>query len=165
MSVSSGGPISSESITWKTKEEGVRFHRRYKNLTPKGAHFTMQLNEVDPGRQSVPFHFHTTEEEQVLVLSGSALLRYGDTVVRMREGDFCVFPAGEGKGHCFVNDTSETFRYLMVGEHKATDVVVYPDSGKIFVRALGELMALGERRDYFDGERSGESPLPLKETK
>jgi uncharacterized cupin superfamily protein len=71
--------------------------------------------------------------------------------------DYVCFPAGQRAGHCFINTGSEPFRYLMIGERKAHDVCVYPDSNKMLVRALDrehDIFDMGARKNYWDGEET-----------
>jgi uncharacterized cupin superfamily protein len=90
------------------------------------------------------------------VLAGRATLRLGDKRYEMKAGDFVAFPAGQRAGHCFINTTSEPFRYLIVGERNPNDVCIYPDSNKMLVRALDQehdIFDLSATRDYWDGEK------------
>jgi uncharacterized cupin superfamily protein len=61
----------------------------------------------------------------------------------MRAGDYVCFPAGQKAGHCLINDSRAICRYVIVGERNPNEVVVYTDSRKVLVRALG-------RRAIFD---------------
>lgn len=157
-------PIAVESIAWEDWAKGVRFGGRVRRLAPEGAQVGVHIEELFPGKQSCTFHYHLHEEEHILALEGSALLRLGDEIIRLGAGDYVCFPAGQRVGHCLVNDSDRPFRFLMIGDNKPHDVCVYPDSGKINVRAEKLLFRLDDARDYYDGERVDESPLPLKES-
>ncbi|NWH07760.1 MAG: cupin domain-containing protein [Alphaproteobacteria bacterium] len=157
-------PVPVEAIAWETWSEGERYGGRVRRLAPRGANVGVHIEELPPGRQSCPFHYHLHEEEHLLALSGEALLRLGGEVLRIRAGDYVCFPAGEPQGHCLVNDGTAPFQFLMIGENKPHDVCLYPDSSKINVRLARLNFRVADARDYYDGERSGESPLPLKET-
>ena len=46
----------------------------------------------------------------------------------------------------------------MIGDSQPNEVCVYPDSGKLMVRALGRaILRDGERLDYWEGERVAEA--------
>ncbi len=49
---------------------------------------------------------------------------------------------------------------MIVGERNPNEIVVYTDSGKVLVRALGRraIFALAARRGYWDGENTGVAP-------
>jgi uncharacterized cupin superfamily protein len=73
----------------------------------------------------------------------------------MTPGDYVCFPAGRKIGHSFLNSGNGPCRYLMIGERKAADVCVYPDSNKLAVSALRsrqDIFDMGGTRDYWDGE-------------
>ena len=115
------------------------------------------IEEVAPGRQSCPFHYHLLEEEQALVLAGHGTLRLGDETYELKPWDYVCFPAGQRAGHCFINNGTEPFRYMMIGERKAHDVCVYPDSNKLLVRALDrehDIFDMGATKGYWDGEKT-----------
>jgi len=84
-------------------------------------------------------------------------VRIGTQQHRMQAGDYVCFPAGQRAGHCLINETAATCRYVIVGERNPNDVVVYPDSNKVMVRPLGRgvLLDLAARRGYWDGEKTG----------
>ncbi|HET8932106.1 MAG TPA: cupin domain-containing protein [Polyangiales bacterium] len=110
------------------------------------------IEELEPGKQSSPAHYHIHEEEHVLMLEGEATLRLGDQSYPLKQGDYVCFPAGQRAGHCLLNHGSTTCRYLVIGERDPNEVVVYPDSNKVKVRALDEIYDKGATKKYFDGE-------------
>jgi uncharacterized cupin superfamily protein len=118
------------------------------------------LWEVPPGEAAYPYHFHYSDEELVIVLSGRPSLRTPEGIRELEEGEALRFPLGEEGAHQILNRTEETATFLAISSHGRPDVVVYPDSDKI---GLGERLPRGGglraffRRadgvDYFDGER------------
>lgn len=110
------------------------------------------VEELDPGRQTWPAHWHTREEEHVLVLSGELTVRIGKERHVMRAGDYVAFPANVPEEHCLFNHGTEPVRYVLIGNRDGADVCIYPDSNKINVAALGEIYDRGARKAYFDGE-------------
>jgi uncharacterized cupin superfamily protein len=83
------------------------------------------------GQVAYPYHFHLAEEEVLVLLEGSLLLRAPDGWRRLRQGDVVRFPAGEEGAHQLVNDTEGEVRFLSVSTHGQPDVVIYPDENKI----------------------------------
>lgn len=154
------GPISSETVPWEIWGEGTRFGSRFRHLTSAAVgdnyHVGMQIEELSPGMQSSPAHYHMLEEEQVLILEGRVTLRLGDAVHEMKAGDYVCFPAGQKAGHCFVNNSKSVCRFVIVGEKNPNEVCVYTDTNKVLVRSLGrrEIYDRAALRDYWDGEKT-----------
>jgi uncharacterized cupin superfamily protein len=151
-------PVSFDKIAWEPWSQGKRFGGQVKHLTRAvmglDYHVGMMIEEVAPGKQSCPFHYHLFEEEQAIVLSGTATLRLGDERFVLKPWDYVCFPAGQRAGHCFIAG-DEPFRYLMIGERKPHDVCIYPDSNKMLVRALDrkdDIFDMAATKDYWDGE-------------
>ena len=84
-------------------------------------------------------------------------MRIGADAHPMQAGDYVCFPAGQKAGHCLVNESAAPCRYVIVGERNPNEVVVYTDSNKVLVRALGRraIYDLAARRGYWDGEDTG----------
>ena len=155
-------PISSENVGWESWAEGARFGSRFLHLTSAAVgenyHVGMQIEELSPGKQSSPAHYHVLEEEQVLVLEGAVTLRLGEEVFSMKAGDYVCFPAGQKAGHCFINETEKVCRFLIVGEKNPNEVCVYTDSHKVMVRSLGRganIFDTNAVKDYWGGEKIG----------
>jgi uncharacterized cupin superfamily protein len=159
------GPVSIESVPWTEWSGGVRFGSRFRVLsrTGKGGRrIGVSYEELPPGKQSAPFHYHMLEEEHIIALEGEATLRLGEDRYTIKAGDYVGFPAGERAGHCLINEGEAPFRFIMIGDHQPNEVCVYPDSGKVLVRACdGVILRHGEGVDYFDGERADE-PVEIK---
>jgi len=149
-------PVASEDVAWEPFERG-RFGSRFKHLTraamgERPYHVGVAIEELPPGKQSCPFHFHMLEEEHLLVLEGECTLRLGEERITFRAGDYAVFPAGDKVGHCLVNETDRDCRYVVIGENNPNESCVYPDSNKVSNRWLGERYDRAATRDYWDGE-------------
>jgi uncharacterized cupin superfamily protein len=157
-------PIPTSDIAWTEFSEVPRFGVRYRHLTlatmGKDYHVGVAIEELGPGRQSAPAHYHFLEEEHVYILEGTLTARIGAKTYPMKAGDYVCFPAGQRAGHCLVNDGEATCRYVIVGERNPNDVVVYPDSEKVLVRALQRRPILDRTatRGYWDGENTGLAP-------
>lgn len=154
------GPLAIDSVPWTEWSQGVRFKSRYRvlsNTRKDGRKIGIAYEELPPGKQSCPFHYHTLEEEHIIALEGEATLRLGDERYLIKAGDYVGFPAGQRAGHCLLNESDAPFRFLIVGDHQPSDVCVYPDSNKVAVRALSSaILRDQERLDYWDGERADE---------
>ncbi|WP_309083217.1 cupin domain-containing protein [Chelativorans sp.] len=154
-------PISSQDVPWTEWSQVPRIGVRYRHLSraAMGEDYRVgvAIEELEPGRQSAPAHYHFLEEEHVFILEGSLTVRLGHETHRMSAGDYICFPAGQRAGHCLVNDSKAPCRYVIVGESNPNEVVVYTDSRKVLVRALGRraILDLAALRGYWDGEDTG----------
>jgi uncharacterized cupin superfamily protein len=117
------------------------------------------LWEVPPGEAAYPYHFHYSDEELVIVLSGRPSLRTPKGTRELEEGEALRFPLGEEGAHQILNRNEETATLLAISSHGRPDVVIYPDSDKIGVGERlprgGGLRAFFRRADgvdYFEGE-------------
>src|SRR5262245_2698979 len=154
-------PISSGDLAWTEWSEIPRFALRYRHLTLAAVgedyRVGVAIEELPPGKQSSPAHYHIFEEEHVYILEGALSVRIGADTHAMTAGDYVCFPAGQKAGHCLINDGGAPCRYVIVGERNPNEVAVYTDSNKVLVRALGRrtILDLAARRAYWDGENSG----------
>ncbi|AUX38763.1 cupin [Sorangium cellulosum] len=152
-------PIAVEDVPWEEWSEGSRFGSRYRHLTKAavgdGYHVGVQIEELLPGKQSSPAHYHLLEEEHILILEGRATLRLGEETIEVSAGDYVCFPARQKAGHCLVNTSDALCRFLVIGERKPDEVCVYTDSNKILVRSVHEVYDKSQVRDYWDGEETG----------
>jgi uncharacterized cupin superfamily protein len=123
---------------------------------PFGAVATgMGVYEIAPGNASWPYHFEATEEEWLIVIDGELTLRTPEGETVLRAGDVACFPAGAAGAHAVRNHTDAPVRYAMPSTNAPYGgASVYPDSGKVGVRAPGfrHLGRLGELVDYWEGE-------------
>lgn len=118
------------------------------------------LYEVPPGRTAFPHHYHCANEESLYVLEGNGTLRIGAEQVPVGPGDYATFPVGPAHAHQLLNTGTVPLRYLCFSTMVPTEVVGYPDSGKIGAMsysAAGEpLVRIMVREssgvDYYDGE-------------
>ena len=154
-------PLAADSVAWTEWNEVPRFALRYRHLTSaaigENYHVGFAIEELPPGKQTAPAHYHMLEEEHIYVLDGSATLRLGAETHQLQAGDYVCFPASQKAGHCMINNTDKVCRYIIVGERNPNEVVVYTDSNKVLVRSLGrrEIYDRAATRDYWDGEETG----------
>ena len=94
-------PIDVESLPWEEWAEGVRFGGRVRRVGEQAGatRVGVLIEELPPGRQSAPLHWHTREEEHLWFLAGAATLRLGDERHAVKAGDYVCFPAGQRIGH------------------------------------------------------------------
>ena len=81
-------------------------------------------------------------------------LRLGERTYELREGHYVCFPAGQKAAHALINRTDSPCRYLVIGNRNPGEVVVYPDSGKVGVRLMGERYPMAPTLPYWEGERA-----------
>jgi uncharacterized cupin superfamily protein len=116
----------------------------------------MGVYEIGPGSASWPYHFEATEEEWLIVIEGELTLRTPEGESILRAGDVTCFPPGAAGAHAVRNHTDAPVRYAMPSTNaRFGGTSIYPDSGKIGVRAPGfsHRGRLGEPVEYWDGER------------
>jgi uncharacterized cupin superfamily protein len=162
-------PFSSLDVDWTELSEPPRFALRYRHLSRAAMgddyRVGVAIEELAPGKQSSPAHYHVLEEEHVFVLEGALTVRIGSSSHEIGAGSYVCFPAGQKAGHCLINNSGASCRYVIVGERNPNEVVVYTDSSKVLVRALGQraIFDLEATRGYWDGEVTGlpESEAPL----
>ena len=134
-------PVSSLEIPWTDYADAQGLILRYRHLSRAalGENYRVgvAIEELLPGKRSSNAHYHLFEEEHVYILEGTLTLRLGADAYPMQAGDYVCFPAGQRAGHCLVNDSGSTCRYVIVGERHPHDVGVYTDLRKATVRALG----------------------------
>jgi uncharacterized cupin superfamily protein len=149
-------PISSLDVAWEEWSDVPHFSVRYRHLTRAaiGENYRVgvAIEELAPGKQSSPAHYHIFEEEHVYLLEGTLTVRIGAATYEMKAGDYVCFPAGQKAGHCLINNSDATCRYVILGESNPNEVAVYTDSQKVLVRALGRraVFDLTARRGHTD---------------
>jgi len=111
-----------------------------RQLDLSGQHLGVRIEDLPPGGTSSYHHYHTLEEEHVLVLSGAATLHLGDEEHPLGQGDHVCFLAGEPTPHHIENHGPERFRFLVFGERTPGDTVFYPNSQVMLVKALGNAL-------------------------
>ncbi len=118
------------------------------------------LNVIPPGKRCWPFHAHRVNEEMVLVLDGEGTVRIGAERFSITKGDVIAFVAGGPEtAHQLINTGSADLRVLAVSTMHPSEVVEYPDSGKVLVRAGTGFTyrgRLGAPASYWDGEQEKE---------
>jgi uncharacterized cupin superfamily protein len=121
-----------------------------------GSHATaMYIYELAPGRSSCPYHYEY-EEEWLLVLDGTIVVRTAGGEETLVCGDIVCFPAGPAGAHKIMNRGESSARMLLFSSARVPAVSVYPDSDKIGVRpgneADGLIFKRGTAVPYSEGE-------------
>jgi len=122
-----------------------------------GARVGASVYELPPGQAVCPYHYEYGEEEWLIVLEGSPLLRAADGEQRLQPWDVVCFPSGPDGAHLVRNDAADgAVRILMFSNHAVPAISVYPDSGKVGAWTGNEadnLLAFKTSRvEYFAGE-------------
>lgn len=94
--------------------------------------FGVNRLQLPPGSWSGQRHWHSEEDEFVVVLSGEVVLVTDGGEQVMRAGDCAAFPANADNGHHLVNRGDSVAVCLEVGSRRATDFVVYSDIDMVF---------------------------------
>ncbi len=139
-------------------------HRRARVGRQAGCeHLGASVYAVPAGQATFPYHWHSANEEMLMVLQGRPSLRTPDGWRQLAEGEVVAFPTGERGAHQIANRSDEEIRFLVISEMNAPEVNGYPDSGKLGAgtRAPGappdegsifEFFRLSDAVDYLDGE-------------
>ena len=109
----------------------------WRYLDISGDHLGLRIEKLQPSDTSSIHHYHTLEEEHLIVLEGEATLVLGSKESAIKRGDHLWFKAGEELGHHIRNDCPDPCVFLVIGERKSGDVVVYPEKQVAMVKALG----------------------------
>ena len=117
---------------------------------------SVRVFEVPPGESLCPYHYEY-EEEWLIVLDGSVVLRTPAGEETIERGTITVFPPGPAGAHKTTNRGERTARLLMFSSAREPAVAVYPDSDKIAIFVENEADEVIARRaeaklGYYDGE-------------
>jgi uncharacterized cupin superfamily protein len=119
---------------------------------------------VPPGKRAFPFHNHHVINELFVILDGTGTYRFGKQSYPIKAGDVVAAPAGgQETAHQIVNTGAADLKYLSLSTAgSGTEVVEYPDSGKVAVtsrydwntrQGLRTIMRAGDKSlDYWEGE-------------
>ena len=115
--------------------------------------FGVNLVELKPGAASSQRHWHSHEDEFVMVVSGELTLVTDEGETLMRAGDCAAFPAGRPNGHHLINRGWGNALFLCVGSRFQEDRALYPDIDLVHESKTGS---------YF--HRDG-TPYPKRDTR
>ncbi|MEE4200848.1 cupin domain-containing protein [Erythrobacter sp.] len=109
--------------------------RHYRRLAPAAGLTRMGASHVmlEPGAFSSQRHWHSEEDELVVMLAGEAVLIEDEGEVVVRAGDVLAFPAGRQNGHHLHNRSGEPCVYVAISAGDETkDRGEYPDIDMVF---------------------------------
>ena len=90
--------------------------------------FGVNLVRLPPGKWSSQRHWHTHEDEFVMMLEGEVVAVEDDGDHLLKAGDCVGWKAGATNGHCLQNRSDRDAIYLEVGSRRTeTDACDYPD--------------------------------------
>jgi uncharacterized cupin superfamily protein len=105
----------------------------------------MYIYDLAPGGAASPYHYEY-DEEWLLVVDGTVVLRSPDGEQTLVRGDLVCFPAGPAGAHKIMNRSDAPARTLMFSNARVPAVSVYPDSDTIGVWSGDEANDLVFRR-------------------
>ncbi|AEI92493.1 cupin domain-containing protein [Roseobacter litoralis] len=88
--------------------------------------FGVSLQTLQPGRQSSQMHWHTEEDEFMLMIHGTLTVVENGVETVVGAGDACCWKAGDTTAHTLRNNSDAPATYLVVGTRAADDVCHYP---------------------------------------
>lgn len=91
--------------------------------------FGVNRVELPPGAWSTNRHWHKTNDECVIVISGELTLVTDDGEEVLRAGDCVGFRAGVPNAHHLQNRSDQPAIYYDIGGRDAWDVSTFPDIG------------------------------------
>ena len=91
--------------------------------------FGVNRVELAPGSWSTQRHWHRTNDEAVIVVSGELVLVTDDGEEVLGPGDCVGFKAGEKNAHHLQNRSNDVAVYYDVGGRDPWDVSTFPDIG------------------------------------
>lgn len=90
---------------------------------------------LPPGSRGAPPHCHTLEEELFVVLQGGGTLTLGEESHPLVPGDVVARPPSRRRAHALTAGP-EGLTYLVYGTREPGDAVLYPETGKVWIRGL-----------------------------
>ncbi len=99
--------------------------------------FGANLLTLQPGAWSSQRHWHSAEDELVVVLSGSLVLVEEGGETLLAPGDIATFKAGMPNGHHLQNRSNAPASFLAIGPDRPDDECHYPDIDMHWSKATG----------------------------
>lgn len=97
--------------------------------------FGVNLMTLAPGAWSSQRHWHSHEDEFIVVLKGEVKLVEDGGEMILRAGDCATFPKNSSNGHHIINESSTTATLIEVGSRHINDDVTYSDIDMLFSSA------------------------------
>lgn len=115
------------------KQDGYEWHRIRLVRRLGGEMLGGSIYVMGPGQKSFPYHFHHANEEMLIVLEGSVVVRTPAGEQDAGPGDSVVFVKGPSGAHQVINQSDGDARILMMSTMVEPEIAEYPDSGHIGV--------------------------------
>jgi uncharacterized cupin superfamily protein len=106
----------------------------------------MYIYDLSPGQLQCPYHYEYNEE-WLLVVDGTIVLREPDGERTLERGVLVCLPSGPAGAHQIINRSESPARTLMFSSSRVPAVSVYPDSNTIGVWPGNEVDDLVFSRD------------------
>jgi uncharacterized cupin superfamily protein len=115
----------------------------------------MSVYDLPAGAAIGPYHFEWTDEEWLIVLDGTPLLRTPEGERTLQPGDTVCFPAGPDGAHHVKNAGDGAVRVAILSTKNQPGIAEYPDSDKVGVWVGDQhyMLRRSEQLEYWDGER------------
>jgi uncharacterized cupin superfamily protein len=96
--------------------------------------FGAWIETLPPGSRSSTRHWHSAEDEMLVVQSGRATVIDDDGPHDLGPGDAACWPHGVANGHHAANLSDSDVTWLVIGARVADDLCTYPDTGETLHR-------------------------------
>ena len=128
--------LDPETIEWELRQPyPAPYHNalagRYRRALGDSLGLTqygVNISKLEPGAVSSLRHWHTAEDEFILILEGTPTLVTDDGEQVLGPGTAAGFPAHTENGHRLENRSDDNVLYLEVGTRAVRDMVAYPDA-------------------------------------
>jgi uncharacterized cupin superfamily protein len=121
---------------WKDRDDPGLVGRTARIGAQAGAeHLGATVYEIAPGSAGSPLHAHHANEEMIIVLAGSPLLRTEDGERRLAIGEVVACLVGRQGAHQLVNDSDQPVRVLVVSTMVYPELVEMLDSDKVLAQS------------------------------
>ena len=103
------------------------------------------------GKKAHKGHCEKVGEEDGVGVEGRINWGMGQRWEEMQAGSYVGFQAGQKAGHELMNRTDQPCRYLVFGNPQPHDIAVFPDTGRVGVKLMGEGYRQAQSMAYWDG--------------
>lgn len=114
---------SHQKLKYKYSYKGVA-----ENLGAEKLGYHVEI--LEPKCFSAPYHWHSIEEEFIIVLEGEATVRKNGEYYKVKAGDLVHYGTGPTSAHQMYNHTEKPMKYFVLGMIDEKDACTYPDSNK-----------------------------------
>jgi len=135
-----------------TGNQREKYRSTYKDISENfdAKNLGFHLKIMEPKTFSCPYHWHSGEEELVIVLEGEATVRNNGEFRIIKPGDLIYYGTGPESVHHMYNHTDKPFKYFVLSNQVPSESCFYPDSKK--KNDQGVVTQNGVKVDYFKDE-------------